>query len=1193
MIRHDQLHHTVFADDFSRALDDAYPAGWVCENDCEQPFRQGVVKDGAFHICPASHTNKHLPLTPPLADFRLELSVAGNPFFSTAGLDIYFRYDRETRRGLLLRYAWGICGGQTHYAQKPVPEYVCALLAYDGTRPAGKRKLLAEQKTGGFLADLNRTQALILSVEENRIVFQHDGVTVFENALAAASAAPPAGMLALSRADKAGDLSVRKIAIQAHAAPDRAIIRPETKTEFPAEIHGIISPFYFHVTAAREPGRVRLRLKLTGGPSKTPVYPDIDRQRFNEKMINPYVRIEDGNGHEVGKYLIFRGTVGLDAFHWNTACSVWEHADAACPLEREVFLEALPERAAIFIGYDYYMAEDSICNQGGPAEALIDGQGGVVWAGRALYQGGVQMEVQSPAEKEICRRIPHDIHDYQGALTFARRNHFFIKGEPVKFQVRAASRDATLEKSMLRAVVQLENVFGEPAGKPFKVPFRRSAPMPGFPGALEYLTAWFDFPDLDVGVYHVRVRLAGAGGNMEVRRAFEVMPENPADKSAPLVSGLPELYPNILSGIKNEHFHPWGGLVADTAHYNSGGNNYFKVARAWNAPDLLHAYGRKFNCWLKSWCNVFEEKGIEPNRDLIEKSDGAHITLSRFRDGDLWGIQRYRDPRRFALLIEFLHSGRFRPAPEGLLNPDMLERRGAPEGLTAAEYAALTQHHWKEWILFASAKTAEEYRRRHDRIKAINPDCEPLVHGGAIPAYACGYKTGYFSLNSAYDLRGDIPRTIPGPNSFEDYPFSSGYPIARGICHLAAAKLEAPHLRLLPEVFGINGETRDGRVVLANPPYGRSDPPPGFFIKMFYEYSFAAVWFDAQKFRFWNDHGYHAKTWDRENYEEMLQAYAFIARVKPDRPPRTTAFCYSRAACLAHPEYFEEDDDFIFPGVAPANPAEEATAYAYEQARLAGQQNGFFMRLEDCAGLKPGDADLLVIPPLCGVDAETKAHIRNLHRQGVAILGFWNAEGLEDIFGVEPAPAVKASRIVPAGRARTALGEAAERTDHELCLIRHRTTAAETLLADASGAPVLVLNETPGGKAAFFTLPPMFVKRSRTPMVYGQRSNSRLMNRAAAWIQEILGSKTVATTAGTLIAFEDAGRNLHAIVSEDRCPLPGRPIRPLVRINLPGLSARRIASDREYEITAIRKQHALLRFTLAPYESARIKIVPE
>ncbi len=1182
----------VFQDDFAQCRDGAYPDGWICEQGCELPFSQGLVQGGMFHICPVSHTNKHLPLIPVLADCRLELEMAGNQFFSNAGLDLHFRYDRATRRGLLLRYAWGICGGQTHYAQKPAPEYVCKLLAYDGLRRTGKYRLLAESKTGGFLPDLSRSQTLALSVRDQRVVLEHDGVTVFAGALPDDPGLPRRGLAALGRSDNGGDMAIKKIRIYGDAAGKTAAIRQETRTEFPPDLHGIISPFYFHVAADRESGRVALRLQLTGGPSKTPVYPDIDRQRFNEKMINPYVRIEDAAGVELGKYLIFRGAVGLDAFHWNTACSVWEPADAACPLSREVFLEDLPDEAVFFIGYEHYMAEDSICNQGGPAEARLDAAGKVTWRGRALPPGAVQAEIVSPAGKAICRRIPKHIHDYEGALEFARRNHFFIEGESVRFHARVYSRDATLEPSMLRASFQLENVFGEPLGRPVKAAFRRVQPLPGFPGAMEYATDGMQFPGLGVGVYHIRARMAGAGGRPEVRRAFEVMPADPAAKPAPLVSGLPELYPNILSGIKNEHFHPWGGMVVDTAHYNSGGNNYFKVARLWNAPDLLHAYGRKFNCWLKPWCNVFEEKGIEPNRDLIAKSDGAHITLSRFRDGDLWGIQRYRDPRRRAMLIEFLRGGHGRRAPGGVLDADILQSRDPAAGLTEPEYDELIRHYWKDWMLYCCEKAAEEYRRRYAQIKAINPRCEPFVHGGTYPAYACGYKLGYFPLNSGYDLRGDIPRTITGPNSFEDYPLSSGYPIARGICHLAASKLEAPHLRLLPEFFGINGETRDGRVVLANPPYGRSDPPRGFFTKMFYEYCFAAVWFDSRNYRFWNDHGYHPKTWDRENYEEMLKAYAFISRVAPAKPLRTTAFCYSRAACLAHPEYHEADDDFHFPGVTMVNPAEEAPAYACEQARAAGQQNGFLMRLEDCAGLNPADVDLLVIPPLGGVAEETKTQIRNLHKQGVAILGFWDAGGLEDIFGVEAAPAVQASRIAPVGPARAALGDLSEPTNHELCVIRHRATTATALLADASGAPALVMNTTPHGRTAFFTLPPMFVQRSRTAMVYGQRSNSPLLNRSAAWIQELLGKKAVATSAGTLIAFQDQAQAVHIIVAEDRCPSPGQPIRPLVRINLPGLTARRISADKDFEIVRIRKQYALLRLALDAYASARIRIAP-
>ena len=1183
----------VFEDAFSWSEDGSYPDGWVCERGCELPFLQGIVRGGMFHICPASHTNKHIPLTPALADFRMALDVVGNPFFSSTGLDLYFRYDRETRKGLLLRYDWGICGGRTHYAQEMVPEYSCKMFAYDGRRKTGKYSVLAESKIAGFVKDLSRSQSLALSVQGDRVILEHNGVAALDGRIPDGVDLPPAGSLALSRSDPRGDLALEKVRIYSAVPNDQTTIWGETKTEFPARIDGIISPFYFHISADQEESRVLLRIKLTGGPPKEPVYPEIDRQRFNEKMRNPYVRIENEHGEEIGKYLLFRGEVGLDPFHWNTACSVWEHADASCPLARDVFLEALPERAVFFIGYDHYMAEDTICNQGGPSESRVDESGNVLWAGRALPAGAVQADLFSPDAKEICRRIPKNIYDYEGALAFARRNHFFVESEPIRFRVTVTSRDTTVDRPLLCARLQLEDVFGDPRGEPVTASFRHERPLQGFADAVEYATDEVAFPELAVGVYHVRVRIDGVGGGPEIRRAFEVMPEDPLAKAAPLVSGLPELYPNILSGIENEHFHPWGETVVDTAHYNSGGNNYFKVARKWNAPDLLHAYGRKFNCWLKPCKTIFEEKGIEPNRDLIEKSDGAHITMSRFRDGDLWGVQRYRDQARFSALIEFLQSRRFHPAGNGILCADELLRRGEETGLTEAEYDELVNHHWKDWVLYFCEGQEEEYKRKHALIQSINPECEPFVHGGTLPAYACGYKMGYFPLSFGYDLRAGIPATITGPNDFEDYPLSSGYPIARGICHLAASKLEAPHLRLFPEVFGINGETRDGRVVLANPPYGRSDPPKGFFIKQFYEYSFAAVWFDAGHYCFWDDHGYHPKTWDRENYEEMLYAYSFISRVTPAGPLRTTAFCYSREACLAHPEYHEADDDFLFPGSTVVNTAEESSAFAYEQARVAGHQNGFLIKLEECGALDPAAVDVLVIPPLCGVAEETKARIRKLHEQGVPVLGFEDVSGLEDLFGVEGVPAVKASRIVPDGAALPALAGMCEQPDHELCVIRHRATTSEAVLVDDSGAPVLVMNETPHGRTAFFTLPPMFVKRSKTPMVYGQRSNSLLMNRATGWIQELLGSKVVETSSGTLIAFQDTEGTVHAIVSEDRCPAPGHPIRPLVKVNLPGLTARQISSDKEFELVGVEPGYALLRFSLDAYESARIRVKRE
>ena len=64
------------------------------------------------------------------------------------------------------------------------------------------------------------------------------------------------------------------------------------------------------------------------------------------------------------------------------------------------------------------------------------------------------------------------------ALEFARRNHFFVAGEPVRFSARVVSRDPTLRKEMLHGLFQLENVFGEPVGRPVPAQFRRARPLP-------------------------------------------------------------------------------------------------------------------------------------------------------------------------------------------------------------------------------------------------------------------------------------------------------------------------------------------------------------------------------------------------------------------------------------------------------------------------------------------------------------------------------------------------------------------------------------------------------------------------------------------------------------------------------------------------------------------------------------------
>jgi len=1180
-------YHVVLKDDFAATADNSYPDGWLCEQNSEKPFKLGAVIGGEFYLMFMG--NKHIPVTPPLKDFSLEFNVRGDRYYGAMGIEIFFRYDTDTREGWLLRYDWGIAGNKTNAQQREIPEYTCALFRYYGGRCFSKYQSVASVKAAGFIKDLSIKQPIRLLVRNNKAQFQHGEMSFPEMEIPGGF--PENGFLAFDRSHAGliqGAPRISALLVASDIEIREKTLRPETATEFPSGPNAIISPYCFHVMMVERNGVPTLRMKLTGGPSKEPVYPDIDRSRFNEKMMKPYVRLEGPLGQALGTFRLANGSVGLGDYHWNIKASAMSPADCECPLSREVALEALPGDVKVFIGCESYMAEDSLGNAGGPTEALIDYAGKVLYVGPRFAPGDVHFTVASPPDKQICARIPKDIPHYADALIFAQRNHFFVEGEKVRFEVAVNSRDDSITLPGIKAFVGIEDVFGETVFPEFAAAFTMSDDLAILPGARRFSTGFITLPGMNVGVYHIRVRISGAALPGQ-RHAFEIMPVDPQAIPAPLASGLPKLYPNILSGICNEHFHPWSHAVVDTAHYNSGGNNYFKVARKWRAPELLHVYGRKWICWLKSYATVFDERGIEPNKDLVAEADAVPNNMTR---GDLRYVECYRVEFVFNALLEFLRSGDFVPSGRGELNFEAVAANGRGQGLSRGQFQELVEGNWKQWLRFFAVKNLAVIREKAEAIWRINPDCRPFF--GVYPTYSSKYKSGgYFPFLFGYDLRQGIGKYLPGPSLFEDYPYSSGYPISRGIYSLASCKLEDPKRVLYPEVFGVNGETLDPRVVFANPPLGQSDPPPGFLIKQFYEYSFAAAWFDRNGFNFWDDHGYYPKTWDRENYAEMLYAYAFISRLKPAKPLRTSAFVFSRDACFAHPDHYDSDEDLYVNG-SVVNTAEESVAFAYEQARADGQLAGFLVKMEDVSLLNPADVDTLVIPPLCGVNDEQKAAIRKLHERGVALFGFEDVSGLEDLFGVARGAGTKVHNILPGEHPAAAPHRNMTAfVGHALCVSRHCRTTATALLKAEGDVPVLTVNDTQWGRTAFFALPPTFVNRSKTLVPSnGQVCNSDLICAATRLAMRLVGDKEAETSAGALVGFRDSEGAAHLIVEEDRCPEKGQPIRPLVKIKIPGIKAENIVSDKPYEAVAINEREARLRFSLAANESARIKIFP-
>ncbi|MFA6567954.1 MAG: hypothetical protein WCS96_07050, partial [Victivallales bacterium] len=89
----------------------------------------------------------------------------------------------------------------------------------------------------------------------------------------------------------------------------------------------------------------------------------------------------------------------------------------------------------------------------------------------------------------------------------------------------------------------------------------------------------------------------------------------------------------------------------------------------------------------------------------------------------------------------------------------------------------------------------------------------------------------------------------------------------------------------------------------------------------------------------------------------------------------------------------------------------------------------------------------------------------------------------------------------------------------------------------------------------------------------------------------LVGDKEVECSAGTLIGFRDTNGDAHVIISDDRCPGKGHAIRPLVRIKIPDIiKESSISSDKEFEIIEIDRNEALLRLSLEPYGTAKIRI---
>jgi len=355
------------------------------------------------------------------------------------------------------------------------------------------------------------------------------------------------------------------------------------------------------------------------------------------------------------------------------------------------------------------------------------------------------------------------------------------------------------------------------------------------------------------------------------------------------------------------------------------------------------------------------------------------------------------------------------------------------------------------------------------------------------------------------------------------------------------------------------------------------------------------VWHDGQRFRYWQDYGFHTRVWERERFAALLRLWGFVDKVQPSRPLKANAFVCNEACCRSHRLYYDEYPGDVHEGYGDLfNPAEECSAYTYEMSRTAGQNAGFVTDLDHLAALTAADVDTLVLPPLTQVSAGQLEAIRRLHEQGVSLLGFEEVAGLEDLFGVaaaEPLP-VHHLRVNPAlaSNPLATLPCQEEYTEHRACVGKYRATTAAVLL-DAE-VPVLFVNRTPWGRTALYNIPPTAVRRQDqfNRVAYGRASISPLINESTRRVLRYLSVPAVETSAGKVIGFADTSGRRHLVVSEDAHPFPARAIRPVVTLRGPVPEPDAIRCDREFAVLSRSADTIALGLHLGPDEFAIISL---
>ncbi len=1189
-----------FHEDF--ALHDEAGKSYNIRIERNSDFEHGhsAVKDNAYHVFIPG--NKHFARTPRLRNFKLKLKLKidtplfedNNEYFKY-GFRLYFRYDRFRKEGYLL---------ECSVSDKALIAELCAIDARN------EKKLLKKTITP-VPAGFERAEwDFTLKVVGDRLGIGLNGVQVA--IVDAKRSFPAAGQIGLDKCFYHGELIVREWSITADENVGKSKIAGPLNITLPC-VHGMSVPYRYEFSLFKyADGPYELDIKLSGGIKDRPDRGKCGAQWCHEinMLKSPYVRIDSSKG-EVANLILYNGLMVLLDREEKRVWMLDRYAKIEWPLTRKICLDDLPDLDAITFaaGYEYFENEPQCILAGGPFEVLTDSRGKLLYSGQALRMGCVALAVKSSDTKLVCSRLPANIPDREKALVHARKNHYFYEKEKIIFNIRINYHSAFYYPKEFALSVKVQSVYGDILGNKIRLTAQggtdaQSELLKDRLGVVCLRYTAKICGNLAAGVYHLAVKLQlGNKPIYDEKTIFEVMSRQPDAVPPPVASGLPILFsiPNEIKYLETDAFDP-RTETAGAMHYFSMCSFYPEYARQKRIWELIKFYQRKWFLTITRR-TPSRDLSIAQNKDLIAQCNFLQIGIINNRGRyDLWKANTYTNEVLDILIDFFEHNPEQLKRLEVVSLKLLAETRNNKCCLAENALEELVANCWKEWLAYFSCKLAGILDAQHASLKAINGKIG-RSSGGPYSVYGAHNKSAYFMNYFGHNRRGGTAKYIDGFWQYEDYCHSCGYSITRAVFGLMTLKLCYPSWKIFPEIYAtrcLDG-CSDGAVSQAHPPFGFYNLPSALVRLPAYEYAFAASWFADKKFRFWTDYGFHLRALENKCIKEFVGAWGNVVKHKPVRPVKTTCFLMDWDLIEKHPDYYEKNCNVHTSWKDVNNTAEQALAYTYASARNAGLPAGFVTSLEGLKNLKPDMTDLLVLPPLN--ENMPKGHIetiRNLHRQGVNLLGFENIAGLEDLFGVKPlAQNIRIRKIgVKSGDIAGIGALEDEFAEHELCRAGYANAGATVILAGAEtpdGAldvPVLLVNKTRWGHTAFFNIPPTVVKRDSfiERVGYGQECLSVIINRASDYVIRKLSKPMVSSQDAKVIAFHDEHGDLVVVVEEESLAVYSDAIkypRPfLLNLDIPGINRDAIRSEYEYSVAHERQNHIVLRLSLGKFESA-------